>query len=1136
MANSSKLLTRTRNVALALAITSALVACGGGGGGRRNNNQPAAVVGDTFAVTTTGRLLNFNRTSGGIQTSTQITGLGTDTVIGFDVRPIDNTLIVVASAGTTGRIYRVDPASGAATLLSTISVPLSGTTFGADFNPVPDRLRLVSNTGQNLRINVANGAATVDGTLTLNGSAANGVTEVGYNNNFGQACRTQLFYLDTTGNRLLTTTAPNDGILTVVGSFTNVTTNAAASGFEVFTDAMGNSTASVVLTVGGIVSVYSLNLGTGAVTGAAQIQLNPGENILGIGATTQATVTQGAGELTGLTAANQIFTFNSAAPNKVCTGPTAIGGLGTGENVVGIDTRAADSNLYGVGVTPGAMGAPGTGRVFQINRMTGAISGAVNIVPQGSTTQIPIMGTNFGVDFNPVPDALRITSDAGQNLRFVFATGVTASDGPTGGTTTSAAYTNSFGPTSPSTTTLYTIDTATGTLNIQNPPNVGTQVPVGAGAGNLGLTGPITGSSGFDINGVNNLAVAGLQVGTATTTTLYGINLSTGAATAFAGGNIGAGVGVGTPPITGAIRGMTFTNNPQVTAIGLTATGNQLVNFSTTANLGVAANLATISTTNITGLMGGENVVGLDFRTSSSAALNNRLYVVTDQARTYVVDPATGAATNPIMLVANAGDAFAGFMGSTAFGIDFNPAADRLRTVAGTRNLRSVLDGVPMMTAGTTFTDTALTRVAPTLAAPAIGGAAYSNSTPGMPLPTVTNLFTIDTANDMLFVQNPPNNGTQVFVGRLGVDVASVGGFDITGPNTAYAILTTNAITSGPGAVTNGLYSINLANGAATLVGAVNPVTATQITGLALPVSATDPTGGITTATGVQGNSLITFQTSATGVGTVGTVSITGLATGETITDIDFQPATAVAPPVGMAATPGTSGTLVGFSSLGNVYTISATTGAATPLGLAPDTILGASGVAFAGVGNGTVFGIDFNPVPNLLRVISNSTPTQQNLRINTNVTPALARLDLAIENTTALPAVNAVAAAYTNAFPLPAPVVPVVPPAVAPAPTTVLFDLDLATNTLQRQDPAPNMGMLTQVGRLDPIFNFQPNASFDMVGGENGLVLAILQRVGATQSSLYRINLATGQATLVGDIGPAMGPTLIGGLALRLR
>jgi hypothetical protein len=1132
MANSSKLITRTRNVALALAITAALVACGGGGGGRRNNNQ-VAVTGDTFAVTTSGRLLNFNRTSGGVQTTTQITGLGTDTPIGFDVRPIDNTLVVVGLTGTTGRIYTVDPASGAATLRSTINVPLSGTTFGVDFNPVPDRVRLVSNTGQNLRIPVATGVATVDGTLSLNGATATGVTEAGYTNNFGNACRTQLFYLDTANNRLLTTTAPNNGILTVVGSF-GVTTNAAVSSFEVFTDGAGANTASVVLTVGGFPTVYSINLGTGVVSGANRLMgLNGGENVVGIAAATTGMVTQQPGELTGLTSGNAIFTFNSAAPNKVCTGPTNVTGLGAGENVVGVDVRPADSNLYGVGVTPGAMGAAGTARAFQINRTTGAISAAQTLVTAPSMN-VGVTGTTFGVDFNPVPDLLRITSDAGQNLRANVVTGVTIVDGVTGGNITSAGYTNSFGPTSPATTTLYTINSMTGTLNVQNPPNAGTQVPVGAGAGNLGIMGGITAVSGFDVNGVNNLAVAGLQVGTATSTTLYGIDLTTGLATAFPGGNVGVGVGVGTAPLTGNIRGITFTNNPQVTAVGVTAAGNQLVNLSTTTNLGVAANLATITTTPITGLQGGETVIGTDFRTSANAALNNRLYVVTDQARTYVVDPATGAATQQIMLMANAGDLFAGFMGSTAFGIDFNPAADRLRTVAGIRNLRSVLDGVAGMTAGTTFTDGDLMRVVPTLVAPEIRGAAYSNSTPGMPQPTVTNLFTLDIANDMLFLQNPPNNGAQAFVGRLGVDAASVGGFDITGPNTAFAVLNTNAVMGGPGAVTNGLYSINLASGAATLVGAVN--TGGAITGLALPVSASDPVGGGTTATAVVGNSLIQFLTTTAGVGTVASIGITGLAMGETIADIDFQPASAMAPAMGMAATPATSGTLFAFTNLGNIYTVSASTGAATLVGLANDPInLGASGQPFVAV-DGNVFGIDFNPVPNLLRVISNN---EQNLRINAgisaSVSPALARLDGAIALAT-LPAVNAVAAGYTNAFPLPAPVVPPVPPAVAPAPTTVLFDLDIATNTLQRQDPMPNTGMLTQVGRLDPISSFTSTASFDIVGGENGLALAILQRTGSTQTSLYRVNLATGQATLIGDIGPSMTPTLVGGLALRLR
>jgi hypothetical protein len=1148
MANSSKLLTRTRNVALAIAVTAVLAACGGGGGGRRNNPVNPA-VGDTFAVTTAGRLLSFNRASGGLQSATAITGLGNDVPIGFDIRPIDGTLIVVGMSGGTGRIYRVNPASGVAVLVNPILNPtnmmplaLTGTTFGADFNPVPDRLRLVSNMGQNLRINLANGVATIDGALTLNGVAANGVTEVGYTNSFGQACRTQLLYLDTANNRLLTTTAPNDGIVTVVGSL-GVTTNAAVSGFEVFTDAAGMNTASVVLTVGGIPNVYTINLTTGAVSGAQPIMgLNAAENIVGISAqTTPAMVTQAAGELTGLTSGNAIFTFNSAAPNKVCTGPTNVTGLGMGENVVGIDVRPADSNLYGVGVTPGAMmGDSGTARVFQINRMTGAITAPQTLVTAAVMgTNIPVMGTTFGVDFNPVPDRLRITSDSGLNLRANVDNGVTLTDGPTGGNITAAGYTNSFGPTSAATTTLYTINSMTGTLNIQNPPNDGTQVAVGTGAGNLGIMAGISGVSGFDVNGVNNNAIAGFQVGTATATTLYQVNLMTGAATVYPGGNVGAGVGVGTAPISGTIRGMTFTNNPQVTAVGLTATGNQLVNFSTTTNLGMAANLGTITTTAITGLQGGENVVGLDFRTSANAGINNRLYVLTDQARTYVVDPATGAATMQIMLMANAMDPFAGFMGLTSFGVDFNPAADRLRTISGSTNLRSVLDGVPMLTAGTTFTDTALSRLAPTPAvvAPTITAAAYANSTPGTPLPTSTTLFTMDAVNDALFVQNPPNNGVQVFVGRLGVDATSIAGFDITGPTTALAVLNTAT-------VNNGLYSINLVNGSATLIGSVN-AGGGAITGIALPVSATDPAAGVgTTVTAVVGGNMLTqFVSTPAGLTTSAAIPITGLSMmAESIVDIDFRPSTATQPmpAAGMPATP--NGVLHGFSNLGNLYSISATgptAGAATLITLGADpagVLLGQSGDPFTVV-SGVNFGIDFNPMPDRLRVISN---TNQNLRIN--VGNGVTLLDVNVGLPVMPVATQVVAAGYTNAFPLPALAVPPAMGMMAPAPTTVLFDIDIATTTLQRQDPNPNGGVLTQVGRLDPSFAFTANAAFDIVGGENGLALAILQRTGGTpastaaQSSLYRINLATGQATFIGDIGPAMGPTLLNGLALRLR
>ena len=84
-----------------------------------------------------------------------------------------------------------------------------------------------------------------------------------------------------------------------------------------------------------------------------------------------------------------------------------------------------------------------------------------------------------------------------------------------------AGYTNSFASTT--TTTLYVIDSQTNMLYMQNPPNAGTLVPVGA----LGVD--VDADSGFDIGGSSGVAYGLLKVGG--TTSVYSINLTTGAAT-----------------------------------------------------------------------------------------------------------------------------------------------------------------------------------------------------------------------------------------------------------------------------------------------------------------------------------------------------------------------------------------------------------------------------------------------------------------------------------------------------------------------------------------------------------------------------------------------------------------------------
>ena len=55
-----------------------------------------------------------------------------------------------------------------------------------------------------------------------------------------------------------------------------------------------------------------------------------------------------------------------------------------------------------------------------------------------------------------------------------------------------------------------------------------------------------------------------------------------------------------------------------------------------------------------------------------------------------------------------------------------------------------------------------------------------------------------------------------------------------------------------------------------------------------------------------------------------------------------------------------------------------------------------------------------------------------------------------------------------------------------------------------------------------------------DIAGGENGLMLAALLPVGATQSTLYRIAPATGLGAALGAIGPA--GTVLTDFAIQLQ
>jgi hypothetical protein len=102
-----------------------------------------------------------------------------------------------------------------------------------------------------------------------------------------------------------------------------------------------------------------------------------------------------ASTLVGLTTGNSLVRFDSSTPGTIAAGPTPITGLSGGESIVEIDYRPATAVLYGISTLS---------RLFTINPTTGAATLA-------STLTSPLSGTDFGVDFNPIVDRVRVVSE-----------------------------------------------------------------------------------------------------------------------------------------------------------------------------------------------------------------------------------------------------------------------------------------------------------------------------------------------------------------------------------------------------------------------------------------------------------------------------------------------------------------------------------------------------------------------------------------------------------------------------------------------------------------------------------------------------------------------------------------------------
>jgi len=214
-------------------------------------------------------------------------------------------------------------------------------------------------------------------------------------------------------------------------------------------------------------------------------------------------------------------------------------------------------------------------------------------------------------------------------------------------------------------------------------------------------------------------------------------------------------------------------------------------------------------------------------------------------------------------------------------------------------------------------------------------------------------------------------------------------------------------------------------------------------------------------------------------------VAISGLQQNEQIRGIDFRPA---------------DNGLFAVGSFNNLYRINTASGAASLVG---------SGSFSPGM-NGSSFGFDFNPTIDRIRLVSDA---DQNLVLNPNDGTSTQVTSLFYNAGDVNEGINPniVGSAYTNSF--------------AGATTTQLYGIDSGLDVLVTQ--ANSAGTLETVGSLG--VDVTDILGFD-ISGDSGMAYAAVQDEMLSRTTFWNIDLMTGDATMIGEVG---GGSLISSIAV---
>jgi Domain of unknown function (DUF4394) len=241
-------------------------------------------------------------------------------------------------------------------------------------------------------------------------------------------------------------------------------------------------------------------------------------------------------EIVAVSASHELLRFNAGQPQRVRE-RRPLAGLREGEKLLGIDFRVARGELFALGAS---------GQLYRID------VAAARAVPVGAPSALPAEGREWGVDFNPTVDRIRVVNDAGWNLRLHPDSGAVvdgdatqpglqfdgrlaydAADVNAGRAPRIVAAGYTYNKTNDKITTNYALDGALGTL-VHQGTKEGVAPAVSPNSGRLYTVGSL-GIGSFDhatldLSDLSNTAYAGVRRADERTTRWYRLDLATGRA------------------------------------------------------------------------------------------------------------------------------------------------------------------------------------------------------------------------------------------------------------------------------------------------------------------------------------------------------------------------------------------------------------------------------------------------------------------------------------------------------------------------------------------------------------------------------------------------------------------------------